>query len=124
MKNILIATAISLGMASSAWAAQTTMPEMHMSQHQQAVIAHDSMKNGNSDAHQKMADMHKQMMSDQTQNANKPQSFSNMNEHEQAMIVHENMNNGHSYAHEKTVENHKKMMITTPMPSETETTAK
>ncbi|EAA1752682.1 copper-binding protein [Salmonella enterica] len=126
MKKIIIATAISLGIASSAWAAQTAMPEMDMSQHQQAVIAHDTMKNGNSNAHQQMADAHKKMMGTQapTETVNTAKSFSSMNEHEQAMIVHENMNNGHSYAHEQMVENHKKMMSTTQMPSETETTAK
>ncbi|STE53082.1 Silver-binding protein silE precursor [Edwardsiella tarda] len=122
MKKIII-TAISIGIASSAWAAQTTIPEMDMSQHQLAIIAHNTMNNGNSNAHQQMADMHKKMMGEQTTNASKSQSFSAMNEHQQAITVHENMNNGNAFAHQQMVNAHKKMMGT-QAPTETVSTAK
>ncbi|HAG1882951.1 TPA: copper-binding protein [Salmonella enterica] len=123
MKKIIIATAISLGIAASAGAAQTAIPKMDMSQHQQAVIAHDTMNNGNSYAHQKMADMHKKMMGEKATDINIPQSFSAMNEHQQAVIAHDTMNNGNSYAHQKMADAHKKMMGT-QSPTETTISAK
>ncbi|MGQ3663812.1 copper-binding protein [Citrobacter braakii] len=123
MKKIIIATAISFGIVSSAWAAQTAMPEMDMSQHQQAITAHENMNNGNSYAHQQIADMHKKMMGKQTADTNKPQSFSTMNEHQQAITAHENMNNGNSYAHQQMADAHKKMMGT-QTPAETASIAK
>lgn len=110
MKKNIIATAIFLGISASAGAAQTAISEIDMSQHQQAVIAHNTMNNGNSYAHQQMADIHRKMMEEKTTNTNPPQSFSAMNEHQQAMTVHENMNNGHSCAHQQMAGVHKKMM--------------
>lgn len=123
MKKIIIATAIFLGIAASAGAAQTAISEMDMSQHQQAVIAHNTMNNGNSYAHQQMADMHRKMMGEKAKDINTPQSFSAMNEHQQAMTVHENMNNGNSYAHQKMADAHKNMMGT-QSPAKTAITAK
>lgn len=120
MKKIIIATAIFLGTAASAGAAQTAISEMDMSQHQQAVIAHNTMNNGNSYAHQQMADMHRKMMEEKATDTNTPQSFSAMNEHQQAMTVHENMNNGHSYAHQQMADAH----MGTQLPTETTITAK
>ncbi|EBU6211267.1 TPA: hypothetical protein R3975_004106 [Salmonella enterica subsp. enterica serovar Muenchen] len=98
MKKIIIATAISLGIAASAGAAQTAIPEMDMSQHQQAVIAHNTMNNGNSYAHQQMADAHKKMMGTQSpaETAITAKSFSSMSQHEQAAVAHSFTKNGQS----------------------------
>lgn len=108
MKKIIIATAISLGIASSAWAAQTTMPEMDMSQHQQAITVHENMKNGNAFAHQQMVDAHKKMMGTQvpTETASTAKPFSAMNEHEQTAVAHEFTKNGQSGVHEQEAKQH------------------
>ncbi|ENP3040738.1 hypothetical protein ACDB75_003791 [Salmonella enterica] len=45
MKKIMIAAAISMSIVSSVWASQTPMSGMDMEQHQQAVIAHETMNN-------------------------------------------------------------------------------
>ncbi|ELR0534462.1 hypothetical protein R3I79_004650, partial [Escherichia coli] len=104
---IILSTILS-GITSSAWAAQMVMPEM--SQHQLAVIAHNTMNNSNSNAHQQIISMHKKMMGKQTMSINKSQSFLAMNEHQQAITVHENINNGDSYAHQKMADEHRKRM--------------
>ena len=37
-----------------------------MDQHEQAIIAHETMTNGSADAHQKMVESHQRMMGSQT----------------------------------------------------------
>jgi hypothetical protein len=66
------------------------MKMMDMSGHDQAAMSHEMMQNGNSAAHQDMAEMHKKMMKakpENTQETAKP--FSEMSEHEKAAVVHE-----------------------------------
>jgi hypothetical protein len=90
MKKILVSFIAMMAVASSAWAAETmnmhdqvnnaqapahqmqssaekvqfreSMKMMDMSGHDQAAMSHEMMQNGNSAAHQDMAEMHKKMM--------------------------------------------------------------
>ncbi|TNV16841.1 copper-binding protein [Buttiauxella sp. B2] len=142
MKKILIATAFTMTFASYSWAAEnvnvhdqinnaqapahqmmsstqhsaingTESKMMDMDQHQKAVIAHGSMNNSDSNAHQQMVDMHKKMMGNQNMNkasGKSAQSFSQMNEHERAAVAHESMNNGQSGTHQMQAEKHRSMM--------------
>ncbi|ECL5981740.1 copper-binding protein [Salmonella enterica] len=123
MKKIMIAAAISMSIVSSVWASQTPMSGMDMEQdvaqsfssmneHEQAMIAYETMNNGSANAHQQMVDAHKKMMGEKLPEKKEDiaQSFSSMNEHEQAMIAHETMNNGSANAHQQMVNAHKKMM--------------
>ncbi|WP_447247173.1 silver-binding protein SilE, partial [Klebsiella pneumoniae] len=119
MKNIVLASLLGFGLISSAWATETvnihdrvnnaqapahqmqsaaapvgiqgTAPRMTgMDQHEQAIIAHETMTNGSADAHQKMAESHQKMMGTGTVNASRPAtSFAAMNEHERAAVAHE-----------------------------------
>ncbi|CTS37149.1 silver-binding protein SilE [Escherichia coli] len=95
MKNIVLASLLGFGLISSAWATETvnihervnnaqapahqmqsaaapvgiqgTAPRMAgMDQHEQAIIAHETMTNGSADAHQKMVESHQRMMGSQT----------------------------------------------------------
>ncbi|HAK5293937.1 TPA: copper-binding protein [Salmonella enterica subsp. enterica serovar Panama] len=108
MKKIMIAAAISMSIVSSVWASQTPMSGMDMEQHQQAVIAHETMNNGNANTHQQMADAHKKMMGEQLPEKTEDvaQSFSSMNEHEQAAVIHEFTKNGEAGVHQQEAEKH------------------
>lgn len=72
-----------------------------MDQHEQAIIAHETMTNGSADAHQKMVESHQRMMGSQTVSPTGPsKSLAAMNEHERAAVAHEFMNNGQSGPHQ------------------------
>jgi len=117
MKKILVSFIAMMAVASSAWAAETmnmpvqgeSMKMMDMSGHDQAAMSHEMMQNGNSAAHQDMAEMHKKMMKakpENTQETAKP--FSEMSEHEKAAVVHEKANNGQSSViHQQQAEKHR-----------------
>ncbi|MEB8024728.1 copper-binding protein [Raoultella ornithinolytica] len=138
MKKILVSFIAMMAVASSAWAAETmnmhdqvnnaqapahqmqssaeksavqgeSMKMMDMSGHDQAAMSHEMMQNGNSAAHQDMAEMHKEMMKakpENTQETAKP--FSEMSEHEKAAVVHEKANNGQSSViHQQQAEKHR-----------------
>ncbi|MCV6002516.1 silver-binding protein SilE, partial [Escherichia coli] len=122
MKNIVLASLLGFGLISSAWATETvnihdrvnnaqapahqmqsaaapvgiqgTAPRMAgMDQHEQAIIAHETMTNGSADAHQKMVESHQRMMGSQTVSPTGPsKSLAAMNEHERAAVAHEFMN--------------------------------
>lgn len=126
MKKILVSFIAMMAVASSAWAAETmnmhdqvnnaqapahqmqssaeksavqgeSMKMMDMSGHDQAAMSHEMMQNGNSAAHQDMAEMHKKMMKAKPENTQKTaKPFSEMSEHEKAAVVHEKANNGQS----------------------------
>ncbi len=97
MKKILVSFIAMMAVASSAWAAETmnmhdqvnnaqapahqmqssaeksavqgdSMTMMDMSGHDQAAMSHEMMQNGNSAAHQDMAEMHKKMMKAKPEN--------------------------------------------------------
>ncbi|STW26213.1 SilE [Klebsiella michiganensis] len=72
-----------------------------MDQHEQAIIAHETMTNGSADAHQKMVESHQKMMGNNTVSTTVPStSYAAMNEHERAAVAHEFMNNGQSGPHQ------------------------
>ena len=134
MKNIVLASLLGFGLISSAWATETvnihervnnaqapahqmqsaaapvgiqgTAPRMAgMDQHEQAIIAHETMTNGSADAHQKMVE------SRQTVSPTGPsKSLAAMNEHERAAVAHEFMNNGQSGPHQAMAEAHRRML--------------
>ena len=135
MKNIVLASLLGFGLISSAWATETvnihdrapahqmqsaaapvgiqgTAPRMAgMDQHEQAIIAHETMTNGSADAHQKMAESHQKMMGTGTVNASRPAtSFAAMNEHERAAVAHEFTNNGQSGPHQAMADAHRRMI--------------
>ncbi|HCI5552844.1 TPA: silver-binding protein SilE [Klebsiella pneumoniae] len=135
MKNIVLASLLGFGLISSAWATETvnihdrapahqmqsaaapvgiqgTAPRMTgMGQHEQAIIAHETMTNGSADAHQKMVESHQRMMGSQTVSPTGPsKSFAAMNEHERAAVAHEFMNNGQSGPHQAMAEAHRRML--------------
>ncbi|ELA2977106.1 TPA: silver-binding protein SilE, partial [Klebsiella pneumoniae] len=91
---------------------QGTAPRMTgMDQHEQAIIAHETMTNGSADAHQKMVESHQRMMGSQTVSPTGPsKSFAAMNEHERAAVAHEFMNNGQSGPHQAMAEAHRRML--------------
>ena len=136
MKKILVSFVAIMAVASSAMAAETM--NMHdqvnnaqapahqmqstseksavqgdsmtmMSGHDQAAMSHEMMQNGNSAAHQDMAEMHKKMMKSKPAASNETaKSFSEMNEHEKAAVVHEKANNGQSSViHQQQAEKHR-----------------
>ncbi|VEC75599.1 copper-binding protein pcoE [Raoultella ornithinolytica] len=82
---------------------------MDMSGHDQAAMSHEMMQNGNSAAHQDMAEMHKKMMKAKPENTQKTaKPFSEMSEHEKAAVVHEKANNGQSSViHQQQAEKHR-----------------
>ena len=82
---------------------------MDMSGHDQAAMSHEMIQNGNSAAHQDMAEMHKKMMKSKPAASNETaKSFSEMNEHEKAAVVHEKANNGQSSViHQQQAEKHR-----------------
>ncbi|EBK1954642.1 silver-binding protein SilE, partial [Salmonella enterica subsp. enterica serovar Heidelberg] len=80
-------------------------------QHEQAIIAHETMTNGSADAHQKMVESHQRMMGSQTVSPTGPsKSLAAMNEHERAAVAHEFMNNGQSGPHQAMAEAHRRML--------------
>ena len=85
------------------------MTMMDMSSHDQAAMSHDMMQNGNSAAHQDMAEMHKKMMKAKPGATNETaKSFSEMSEHEKAAAVHEKANNGQSsVVHQQQADKHR-----------------
>ncbi|CAM7018666.1 silver-binding protein SilE [Escherichia coli] len=91
---------------------QGTAPRMTgMDQHEQAIIAHETMTNGSADAHQKMVESHQRMMGSQTVSPTGPsKSLAAMNEHERAAVAHEFMNNGQSGPHQAMAEAHRRML--------------
>ncbi|CAH5719719.1 silver-binding protein SilE [Klebsiella michiganensis] len=139
MKNIVLASVIGLGLISSAWASETvnihervnnaqapahqmqstsapvaikgSTPKMgSMNQHEQAIIAHETMKNGSADSHQKMVESHQKMMGNNTVSTTVPStSYAAMDEHERAAVAHEFMNNGQSGPHQAMAEKHRSM---------------
>jgi len=140
MKNIVLASVLGLGLISSVWATETVnihervnnaqapahqmqsaaapvgiqgaAPSMTgMNQHEQAIIAHETMTNGSADAHQKMVESHQKMMGTGTVNASRPAtSFAAMNEHERAAVAHEFTNNGQSGPHQAMADAHRRMI--------------
>lgn len=140
MKNIVLASLLGFGLISSAQATETvnihervnnaqapahqmqsaaapvgirgTAPRMAgMDQHEQAIIAHETMTNGSADAHQKMVESHQRMMGSQTVSPTGPsKSLAAMNEHERAAVAHEFMNNGQSGPHQAMAEAHRRML--------------
>ncbi|MBJ4597419.1 silver-binding protein SilE, partial [Salmonella enterica subsp. enterica serovar Mbandaka] len=93
-------------------AIQGTAPRMTgMDQHEQAIIAHETMTNGSADAHQKMVESHQKMMGNNTVSTTVPStSYAAMNEHERAAVAHEFMNNGQSGPHQAMAEAHRRMI--------------
>ncbi|HHF8025269.1 TPA: silver-binding protein SilE, partial [Escherichia coli] len=82
-----------------------------MDQHEQAIIAHETMTNGSADAHQKMVESHQKMMGNNTVSTTVPStSYTAMNEHERAAVAHEFMNNGQSGPHQAMAEAHRRMI--------------
>ncbi|HBS2850308.1 silver-binding protein SilE [Klebsiella pneumoniae] len=140
MKNIVLASLLGFGLISSAWATETvnihdrvnnaqapahqmqsaeapvgiqgTAPRMTgMDQHEQAIIAHETMTNGSADAHQKMVESHQKMMGNNTVSTTVPStSYAAMNEHERTAVAHEFMNNGQSGPHQAMAEAHRRMI--------------
>ncbi|ELI1313313.1 silver-binding protein SilE, partial [Salmonella enterica subsp. enterica serovar Alachua] len=91
---------------------QGTAPRMTgMDQHEQAIIAHETMTNGSADAHQKMVESHQKMMGNNTVSTTVPStSYAAMDEHERAAVAHEFMNNGQSGPHQAMAEAHRRMI--------------
>lgn len=140
MKNIVLAAVMGLGLISSAWASGTidiheqvnnaqapahqiqsasatnaikgSTPQMaSMNQHEQAVIAHETMTNGSADGHQKMVESHQKMMGNNSVSPTAPStSYAAMDEHERAAVAHEFMNNGQSGPHQAMAEAHRRMI--------------
>ncbi|HEY3589694.1 MAG TPA: hypothetical protein VGL07_06375 [Buttiauxella sp.] len=109
MKKLIIATVLSLGTVSSAWAMETAMPA---AKHQQAIPMNND--NGSADAHQQVADQYNDMIGAQT-SANAKMSakpFAEMNEHEQAAIALSFTKNGQSGPHQRESKKHLSMMAT------------
>ena len=138
MKKILLSFAAIMTVASTAMAAETmnmhdqvnnaqapahqmqssaeksaiqgdSMTMMDMSSHDEAAMSHEMMQNGNSAAHQDMAEMHKKMMKAKPGATNETaKSFSEMSEHEKAAAVHEKANNGQSsVVHQQQADKHR-----------------
>lgn len=140
MKKLAITALIALSLTSTAWAAETTsihdvvnntQAQAHqmqsttvpvkiqgsaqkmaeMNPHEQSIVAHDTMKNAGSDAHQQMADEHQKMMGTRSEKGTVSKPFSHMNEHEKAAVAHETMNNGQSGAHKTLADKHRRMNV-------------
>ncbi len=140
MKNIVLASVLGFSLISTTWATETVnihervnnaqapahqiqsaavaatihgvAPRMAgMDQHQQAILAHETMNNGSADAHMNMAESHQKMMGMNTVNAasHPATSFATMNEHERAAVAHAFMNNGQSGPHQAMVDAHRHM---------------
>ncbi|EAX1823513.1 silver-binding protein SilE [Pseudocitrobacter faecalis] len=140
MKNIVLASLLGFGLISSAWATETVdihervnnaqapahqmqsisapaeiqgiAPSMAgMDQHEQAIIAHETMTNGSADAHQKMVESHQKMMGSNIVTLTRSStSYASLDEHERAAVAHEFMNNGQSGPHQDMAEAHRRMV--------------
>ncbi|HGY3897048.1 TPA: copper-binding protein [Klebsiella aerogenes] len=75
--------------------------------HHNAALAHEMMNNGQSPAHQQMAQGHLAQVGDNPASPKQPRSFSQMNEHEQAAVFHESLNNGQAFAHQAEAKAHR-----------------
>lgn len=76
MKKFILITAVTMLTVNSAWAQQEpekngecatmncmlTSKPVTMNEHEQAIIAHESMNNANSASHQSIIDMHRKML--------------------------------------------------------------
>ncbi|VGQ12158.1 Silver-binding protein SilE [Klebsiella variicola] len=80
--------------------------------HRNAAIAHEMMNNGQSPAHQEMAQAHLAQAGDNAASPNQPRSFSQLNEHEQAAVFHESLNNGQAFAHQAKAKAHRQQIPT------------
>ncbi|HGI7019645.1 TPA: copper-binding protein [Klebsiella aerogenes] len=78
--------------------------------HHNAALAHEMMNNGQSPAHQKMAQGHLAQVGDNLASPQQPRSFSQMNEHEQAAVFHESLNNGQAFAHQAEAKAHRQQI--------------
>jgi len=134
MKKIVLASLLGFGLISSAFAteavnihdrvnnAQAPVHQMQsaaapvgvqtgMDQHEQAIIAHETMTNGSADAHKKMMGSHQKMMGNNTESTTvSSTSYAAMDEHERAAVAHEFMNNGQSGPHQAMAEAHRRML--------------
>ncbi len=139
MKNIVLASVLGFGLISSAWATENVnihervdnaqapahqmqstaapsaikgvTPQMaDMNQHEQAIMAHETMNNASADAHQEMMASHQKMMVHApATGARTSTSFAAMDEHEKAAVAHETMKNGQSGVHQALAEKHRRM---------------
>ncbi|QJT81025.1 copper-binding protein [Kosakonia sp. MUSA4] len=140
MKNIVLVSVLGLGVISTAWATDTvnihervnnaqapahqmqsaSVPSaiqglapqiVDMNQHEQAIIAHETMNNGSADTHQKRVENHQKMMGTHSANGTRPSlSFAAMDEHERAAVAHETMKNGQFGPHQAMAEAHRRMI--------------
>ncbi|EPK6501466.1 copper-binding protein [Klebsiella aerogenes] len=78
--------------------------------HHNAALAHEMMNNGQSPAHQQMAQEHLAQVGDNPASPKQPRSFSQMNEHEQAAVFHESLNNGQAFAHQAEAKAHRQQI--------------
>ncbi|KLF10665.1 copper-binding protein [Klebsiella aerogenes] len=78
--------------------------------HHNAALAHEMMNNGQSPAHQQMAQGHLTQVGDNLASPKQPRSFSQMNEHEQAAVFHESLNNGQAFAHQAEAKAHRQQI--------------
>lgn len=67
MKKFVIATVLSLTVATSVWAAQISTTETDTNEHRNAMVAHKTTNNNSANAHQQMAEMHKEKIGTATQ---------------------------------------------------------
>ncbi|EIW9479175.1 MULTISPECIES: hypothetical protein [Klebsiella] len=78
--------------------------------HHNAALAHEMINNGQSPAHQQMAQGHLAQVGDNPASPKQPRSFSQMNEHEQAAVFHESLNNGQAFAHQAEAKAHRQQI--------------
>ncbi|EPL8007023.1 copper-binding protein [Klebsiella aerogenes] len=78
--------------------------------HHNAALAHEMMNNGQSPAHQQMAQEHLAQVGDNPASPQQARSFSQMNEHEQAAVFHESLNNGQAFAHQAEAKAHRQQI--------------
>lgn len=78
--------------------------------HHNAALAHEMMNNGQSPAHQQMAQGHLALVGDNPTSPKQSRSFSQMNEHEQAAVFHESLNNGQAFAHQAEAKAHRQQI--------------
>lgn len=78
--------------------------------HHNAALAHEMMNNGQSPAHQQMAQGHLAQVGDNPASPKQPRSFLQMNEHEQAAVFHESLNNGQAFAHQAEAKAHRQQI--------------
>jgi hypothetical protein len=81
-----------------------------MDQHEQAIIAHETMTNGSADAPENGGKSSEDDGSQTVSPTGPSKSFAAMNEHERAAVAHEFMNNGQSGPHQAMAEAHRRML--------------